>query len=164
MSLVWWQMPVALLGLLLLISGPSMIMAAIRLRNRNVGPILDANGWAINSRLMMSIAFGGSLTKTARMPPGSRRTLEDPFADAENPWPRRIVWLLILGILILGGYRLRMHLKHRKMVADKQAAPCPRFGMKTPECATAPAKTEPAPAVAPAPAVPATDNASGTPK
>ncbi len=160
MSLVWWQMPVALLGLILLISGPSMIMVAIRLRNRNVGPILDANGWAVNSRLMMSIAFGGSLTRTAHMPPGSRRTLEDPFADAENPWPRRIIWLLILTILILGGYRLHAHLKHRRMVADKQAAPCSRFGMKTPECATAPAKTEPAPA----PAVPAADNASGTPK
>ncbi|HNW36735.1 MAG TPA: hypothetical protein PKM25_17485, partial [Candidatus Ozemobacteraceae bacterium] len=155
-----WQMPLVVVGFLLAISVPSVIIAWLKLRQRNLGPILDANGWAINSRLMMSIAFGGSLTRTAHMPPGSRRTLEDPFADAENPWPRRIIWLLILTILILGGYRLHAHLKHRRMVADKQAAPCSRFGMKTPECATAPAKTEPAPA----PAVPAADNASGTPK
>lgn len=141
MSLIWWQMPLAILGLLLLVSGPSMVMAAIRLRNRNVGPILDANGWAINSRLMMSIAFGGSLTKTAQLPPGSGRTLEDPFADAENPWPRRIIWLLIACIFVMGGLKLHKKIQQKSRLAQKA----------------------PAPAAAPAPA-PTPDAASATPK
>ncbi|HMA64413.1 MAG: hypothetical protein ACM31E_08480, partial [Fibrobacterota bacterium] len=38
----------ALAGMLLLISGPSLILAYIKLRKRNLGPILDASGWAIN--------------------------------------------------------------------------------------------------------------------
>src|SRR5262249_7999966 len=39
-----------LIGLVLLISGPSMILAYMKLRNRNLGPILDANGWAVNAK------------------------------------------------------------------------------------------------------------------
>lgn len=124
LALSWWQMPLAIFGLMLLVSGPSMIMAAIRLRNRNIGPVLDANGWAINSRLMMSIAFGGSLTKTAELPAGAKRTLEDPFADAENPWPRRIIWLLIITILAVAGYRLHT-LKRWKKHPGKMQTVCP---------------------------------------
>ena len=43
-------LPLGLLALLLMISGPSMLLAWLKLRRRNLGPILDANGWAINSR------------------------------------------------------------------------------------------------------------------
>ncbi len=146
LALTWWQMPLAVLGLLLLVSGPSMIMAAIRLRNRNIGPVLDANGWAVNSRLMMSIAFGGSLTKIAELPAGATRSLEDPFADAENPWPRRIIWLLILAILAVAGYRLHTMKRWKKHPAKAPTAcsvPAPKPGL--------PAPAPSAPAVAPAP-------------
>ena len=44
-SLVWWQMPLAILGLILLISGPSVLLAYLKLRKRNLAPLLDANGW-----------------------------------------------------------------------------------------------------------------------
>ena len=40
-------MPLGFLALLLLISGPSLVLAWLKLRQRSVGPILDANGWAI---------------------------------------------------------------------------------------------------------------------
>jgi len=138
LALSWWQMPLAVLGLMLLVSGPSMIMAAIRLRNRNIGPILDANGWAVNSRLMMSIAFGGSLTKTAELPAGAKRTLEDPFADAENPWPRRIIWLLIIAILAVAGYRLHTMKRWHQHPGKTQAA-CPMSPPNLPLPASAPA-------------------------
>ncbi|HEY9071523.1 MAG TPA: hypothetical protein VIV61_14785 [Candidatus Ozemobacteraceae bacterium] len=147
LSLPWWQMPIALLGLLLVISGPSMVMAAIRLRNRNAGPILDANGWAINSRLMMSIAFGSSLTKIAQLPDGARRTLEDPFADAENPWTHRIIWLLILAIIITGGLKLHRTMKHNKKPAEKAAVRMPLPAQKPGQMPAAP--VVPAPALAP---------------
>ncbi|HOY66694.1 MAG TPA: hypothetical protein PLP29_07375 [Candidatus Ozemobacteraceae bacterium] len=156
LALAWWQMPVALLGLLLLISGPSMVMAAIRLRNRNVGPILDANGWAINSRLMMSIAFGGSLTKIAQLPDGARRTLDDPFADAENPWPRRIIWLLVLAVIITGGLKLHRQMKHRKQHAGKAPVTAPALDPKAVQ-PPAPVPVTPAAPVA----IPAPESASG---
>lgn len=163
MTLIWWQMPLAVLGLLLVISGPSMIMAAIRLRNRNIGPILDANGWAINSRLLMSLAFGGSLTKIAQLPSGARRTLEDPFADAENPWPRRIIWLLVLGILVIGGFSLHKQMKHRTKPAGKAPASRVMPASKAPQDVAAPAGSESAP-IPVETSAPTPGTASGAPK
>jgi hypothetical protein len=101
MSLVWWKMPLVLAGLMLLISGPSMIIAWLKLRQRTIGPILDANGWAINARVRINVAFGGSLTKVAALPEGAARSLEDPFADRKSLWPKLI---LLLGLLLILFY------------------------------------------------------------
>lgn len=95
LDLGFW-MPVGILAVLLLISGPSMLIAWLKLRQRNLGPILDANGWAINSRVKVNVAFGASLTKEAKLPEGASRTMNDPFADKPTPWRR---WVL-LGILL----------------------------------------------------------------
>lgn len=98
--LTWWQMPIALTALVLIISGPAMIMAWLKLRQRNLGPILDACGWAVNTRARINVTFGGSLTKTATLPEGAVRSLEDPFADKKSPWPR-IITALVLGVFLL---------------------------------------------------------------
>ncbi|MCX7887484.1 MAG: hypothetical protein N3B01_09570, partial [Verrucomicrobiae bacterium] len=72
-------MPLGIVGLVLLISGPSMIMAALKLRQRNLAPLLDANGWAVNAKAKINIPFGSSLTRIAALPPGAHRDLTDPF-------------------------------------------------------------------------------------
>src|SRR6185436_6351027 len=76
--LVPWQIPLVLVAVILLISTPSMIIAWLKLRKRNLGPILDANGWAVNARAKINVPFGGSLTKVASLPPGSQRDMFDP--------------------------------------------------------------------------------------
>lgn len=93
LSLRLWQMPLAVAGVLLLISGPSMLLAAFKLSRRNLAPLLDANGWAINTRARINIPFGTSLTAVASLPPGSSRDLSDPYADRRRPW-----WLLGLVV------------------------------------------------------------------
>jgi hypothetical protein len=102
MELAWWQIPLAALGILLAISGPSMGVAYLKLRKRNLAPILDANGWAVNTRAMINIPFGASLTRTATLPPGSRRTLKDPFAK-KKPWK---LYVLLIGFFIAAGVLL----------------------------------------------------------
>lgn len=99
LSLAWWQMPLAVLGVLLLISGPSVIIAALKLRRRNLGPLLDANGWAVNSRVRINLPFGRSLTQLARLPPGARRTLADPYAERKGG---RWLWLVVAVALAAG--------------------------------------------------------------
>lgn len=99
-----WQMPLALLGLMLLISGPSMAMAYFKLRNRNLGPILDANGWAVNTRARINIPFGAALTQLARLPEGAERTLSDPYAEKRSPWH---VYVLVAAIVV--GVVLGVH-------------------------------------------------------
>ena len=97
-----WQYPLLLVGLLLLISTPSMIIAWLKLRQRTLGPILDGNGWAVNGRVKINIPFGTALTELATLPPGARRILEDPYEDKEAAArKRRLIWLLVL--LILGS-------------------------------------------------------------
>lgn len=75
LQLAWWQMPLVVLGVILLISGPSMLLAALKLRQRNLGPLLDANGWAVNARARVGIAFGKRLTRVAALPTGASRTM-----------------------------------------------------------------------------------------
>ncbi len=104
LGLKGWQMPLALLGLMMLISGPSMAMAYFKLRNRNLGPILDANGWAVNTRARINIPFGAALTQLARLPEGADRALTDPYAEKRSPWK-----LYVLLVAIAVGVALGLH-------------------------------------------------------
>ena len=98
-GLGFW-VPLGLMGILLCISGPSMILASMKLRKRSIAPILEANGWAINTRTRINIPFGSQLTKLAAIPFGSIVVPIDPFADKKNG---RKAFFITLGILIAGG-------------------------------------------------------------
>jgi hypothetical protein len=98
LALKWWQMPLAIGGLMLMISGPAMVLAWFKLRSRNLGPILDANGWAVNARARINIPFGTSLTQLAQLPEGAERALTDPYAEKERPWKTYAVIAAIVFI------------------------------------------------------------------
>ena len=93
-------LPIGIIALLMMISGPSMLLAWLKLRRRNLGPILDANGWAINGRARINVAFGAAMTELPRLPAGAKRSLDDPFADKKTPWK---FYLTIVVILALFG-------------------------------------------------------------
>jgi hypothetical protein len=87
-----WQMPFVCAGILLVVSGPSMILAYIKLRKRNLGPILDANGWALNAKARINVPLGTSLTSIAKLPPGSTVDVAgDKFAEHTARWPKVLV-------------------------------------------------------------------------
>jgi len=94
LGLKFWQIPLALAGLLLLISGPAVMLAWFKLKKRSLAPILDANGWAINARARINIPFGTSLTRLADLPAGASRSLVDPYAEKQTVWP---FYVLIAG-------------------------------------------------------------------
>lgn len=96
-------MPLGVAALLLLISGPSMLIAWMKLRQRNLGPILDANGWAVNGRVSINLPLGGSLTTLPKLPPGAIRLRHDPFAPRRSRWQQV---LLLIAIVAGGGYGL----------------------------------------------------------
>lgn len=100
-SLGAW-MPLGLLGIILAISGPSMLVAWLKLRQRNLGPILDANGWAVNAKAKLNVPFGGSLTDVAKLPAGADYNPVDPYAEPSSPWPKVIVFLIILALAYVG--------------------------------------------------------------
>ncbi len=99
LALKWWQMPLAVVGVMLLVSGPSMVLAWFKLRKRNLGPLLDANGWAVNTAANINIAFGTVLTQLAELPAGAERSLTDPYAAKKHRW----VWWLLLIVVVAGA-------------------------------------------------------------
>lgn len=96
-GLKWWQMPLAILGAMLLVSGPSVLLAWLKLRQRNLAPMLDANGWAVNGRAMITIPFGARLTAIGALPPHSTLCLNDPFSqgDSVHPAIKLAAWIAI---------------------------------------------------------------------
>ncbi|HUY03875.1 MAG TPA: hypothetical protein VMV33_11360 [Rhodocyclaceae bacterium] len=103
-ALRWWQIPLALAALLLIVSGPAVLLAGFKLRSRNLGPILDANGWAINARARINIPFGTSLTQLAQLPEGAERSLSDPYAERQRPW--KLYFGIAAVVVLLAFIRL----------------------------------------------------------
>ena len=97
-SLKWWQMILAVLAIILIISGPSMLLAYLKLRRRNLSPILNANGWAVNAHTFVNIMFGATLTHLAKFP---RIKVKDPLADKGYPKWKIALWIL-LALAIIG--------------------------------------------------------------
>jgi len=104
--LAWWQLPIAAAGAMLLISGPAMIIAALKLRQRNLAPILDANGWAVNARVRINIPFGAALTGVAQLPPGAERGLSDPYAE-ESRAPKWIALAIFVALAVAAWFVVR---------------------------------------------------------
>ena len=95
-ALPWWKVLLAFVGVMLVISGPAMVMAWLKLRRRNIAPLLNANGWAVNAASKISIPFGETLTEIAKFP---AIKLKDPYAKKGIPvWKR---WVISISSLVV---------------------------------------------------------------
>ena len=91
-----WKLIFVFIGIMLAISGPAMILAWLKLRRRNIAPLLNANGWAVNASSKISIPFGETLTDMAKYP---TLKLKDPYAKAGlAPWKK---WAISLSVLVV---------------------------------------------------------------
>ena len=103
----WYNVIILIAAIVVLISGPSMLLAWLKLRKRNLGPVLNANGWAINSDVKVNTTFGKTLTSMAKYP---KVVAPDPFTDKGMPWWQKcLIWLVVLVTLFLGIFRLTQH-------------------------------------------------------
>ncbi len=94
-----WMLLLAIAVIMLIISLPSCFIAWMKLRKRNLGPILNANGWAINSVVLVNIIFGSTLTDTARYP---KINVKDPYAlPSWKKWLRRVISFVVIALCAL---------------------------------------------------------------
>ncbi|MBR6034546.1 MAG: phage holin family protein, partial [Paludibacteraceae bacterium] len=113
-TLTWWQQLLVFVGILLLISGPSMIMAWLKLRRRNLAPVLNANGWAVNADAIISVPFGKKLTEQVAFPIVKTRRMK--------PWCAVLLVLSIIAILGLGGWGVYKYVTRDKVSAEEVEA------------------------------------------
>lgn len=92
----WYNVLTVLFVIVVLISGPSMIMTWIRLRKRNIAPVLNANGWAVNARALVNTKFGSFFTKIAKLPKVKGK---DPFSVKTPCWKKALIWLVVLAVV-----------------------------------------------------------------
>ena len=121
-SLTAWQWPIVIVAILLVISGPAMIKAWLVLRKRNISPLLNANGWAINAGGKVNVTFGATLTQVAKTPIVATK---DPYADKKPWWRKLIDWIIIIGIVFLICWRTNLIYKvtgYLEVEKDKPAA------------------------------------------
>ena len=148
-ALPWWQGILVIIGILLLISGPSMIMAAIKLRRRNLSPLLNANGWAVNAASVVNILFGATLTEEVRFP---FIKLKDPFAKQDMAaWKKWCIWLAALIAVVCGLWLGNLFARF------SMPSPLPCFKVTTCACPVQQQIAEEAPACS----TPATEEADG---
>lgn len=111
-SLNWWQLIIVFICILLVISGPSMIMAWMKLRRRNLAPVLNANGWAVNADSIISVPFGLKLTEQVRFP-----FTKNPVK--KNPAGKICLVILLLIVLGLGGYGIYKYITKEEVTAEE---------------------------------------------
>ncbi len=99
-----WKTLAGICGVILAVSGPSMILTYFKLRARDLTPVLNASGWAINTKLPMTMRLGAEFTKEAAIPLGSSLKLSDPYKDSNLG--RIIFWVVVgLAIATFAGYK-----------------------------------------------------------
>lgn len=94
----WYQYIILFIGIMLIVSGPAMVMAWLKLRRRNIAPLLNANGWAVNAASKISIPFGETLTDVAKFP---KMKLRDPFEKGLPPWKKAVISIVCLLIVVI---------------------------------------------------------------
>ncbi len=122
-DLKWWQLIIVFVAIILCISGPSMIMAWMKLRKRNLAPLLNANGWAVNAASLVNIAFGNTLTDVVKFP---KLKLKDPYAKAGLPtWKKWVISLSVVLAVALAGLAVWYFCFREEPVAEPAAIECP---------------------------------------
>ena len=90
----WWQYVLVFVCILLVISGPSMIMAYLKLRRRNLAPVLNSNGWAVNAETIISVPFGRTLTEQVAFP------IIKIKKKGLKPWAKWLIALCVIAIVL----------------------------------------------------------------
>lgn len=97
-GLYWWQWIAIIAGVMLVISGPAMIKAWLKLRKRNLSPLLNANGWAVNAKVLVNVRFGETLTHIAKYPIVK---MKDPFVKKMPVWKNILLWFA--AVVVVAG-------------------------------------------------------------
>lgn len=140
-----WKTGLAVIGVILIVSIPSVLLTWFKLRTRDLAPVLNASGWAINRRIGLTAGLGRFFTQQTLYV--GKKFVPAPQVVKIRPKASLIATgiVLVLAGILAGWWWWR--------------SCCPAC---EPETAAAPASAPAAPASAPAaPVAPATPAPEG---
>lgn len=95
---------------------PALIMAFIRISNRDLAVVLEGAGWAMNDRLRLTRRLGKLFTRRPRRPRHSRIDTRDKVAELlrqrvqrEEGWTRILLKVLLAVLLLTAAAWLLWH-------------------------------------------------------
>lgn len=96
-------------GILLIFGGPIIAVALVKLFHRNLSRFFEANGYAINAQLYLSLKMGRIFTRTPKLPFRVAYCppdfLIENSEEAASMRRKKIFWTIILLILLaVGGF------------------------------------------------------------
>lgn len=125
-GLSWWQWILVIVAVMLIISAPSVFIAWRKLRKRDLGPVLNANGWAMNAASLVSVKFGKTLTSLAEYP---KLTEVDP--EARKKARRRCFWWSFATVVVIACVVLWL-MNILAPVCDFLRSPLPKYRLDVP--------------------------------
>ncbi|MBO5847822.1 MAG: hypothetical protein J6R17_01245 [Bacteroidales bacterium] len=129
-ALNWWQLIMLFVGIILVISGPAMVMAWLKLRRRNIAPLLNSNDWAVNAVAKISIPFGETLTDIAKYP---KLKLKDPYAKkGMATWKKWCISILIVAVVAAALWIFNV----LAPINDNLKSPLPKYNKENVEIVT----------------------------
>lgn len=111
-----------ILAIMLVISLPSVFITWRKLRRRDLGPLLNANGWAVNAATYVKPKFGKTLTSLVKYP---KLNSVDPVERKKSCRRKFFIWLMIILLACGGGYYCYNRCEQKKAeqaAAEAQAA------------------------------------------
>lgn len=121
-GLEWWKWLVIIAAIMLVISGPACFIAWKKLRKRNLGPVLNANGWAVNSDVLVNILFGKTLTSVAKYP---KMKISDPYSMETPLWKKCLRGFILALIAAFAVLYFTNNLKFMGIERQKKAVEWP---------------------------------------
>jgi hypothetical protein len=106
------QVGTVLLGIGVLVFGPSLIIGWIRLKQRDLTILLEASGWATNIRMRVSGTLGRLFTIRPKLPPEAQKQRRDRATGfARTLGMHRVNWwrvliVVMIGVAVLEGWML----------------------------------------------------------
>ncbi len=98
-----WRIALAVLGIVLIVSVPNMILTWFRLRSRDLAPILNASGWAVNRRIGLTPMLGRFFTQRANYI-GRRFTPAPVMTQTHSKLKWGLLCLLAVILVLASGW------------------------------------------------------------
>ena len=164
----FWYGVLGVVAIILVVSGPAVLLAWFKLRARDFAPVLNACGWAINKKMRMPMRLSRVFTHEAEVPEGSNINMEDPYVE-KHFWRNFFIVLAVVVAAIFAIWMWRYDwipeqywpgFMQKPKPAPEQVeepAKAAEEAAKTAETAAEAAGAAAAPAAAPAEAAPAAE-------